>query len=87
MQHPLLVILHQPGQQGVDVVWSGRVRTQRWGCHKRSRLGPVLAPVMGAIRPQTGSDGLTKNEGALGGKQTRMVDSGWSFMGDADARK
>ena len=42
---------------------------------------------MGAVRPQTGSDGLTKNEGALEGKQTHMVDSGWSLVGDADAGK
>ena len=60
-QHPLLVILHGPGQQGVDVVRSGRVGTERWGCHKGSRLGPVLAPVMGSICAEAGSDGLTKD--------------------------
>lgn len=60
-QCQLLVVLHQPGQQGVDVVRSGRVRTQRRGCHKCSCLGPVLAPVMGSICTKAGSDGLSKH--------------------------
>lgn len=57
----LLVLLHQPGQQGVDVVRGGRVRTQWWGCHKRSCFGPVLAPVMGSVCTKAGSDGLAKD--------------------------
>lgn len=52
---------HQPGQQGVDVVRCGRVRAQRWGCHKRSCFGPVLTPVMSSIYSQAGSDGLAKD--------------------------
>lgn len=57
----LLVTLHQPGQQGVDVVRSCRVGTQRWGCHKCSSLSPILAPVMGSICAEAGSDGLAKD--------------------------
>lgn len=53
--------LHQPGQQGVDVVRSSWVRAQGWGCYKCSRLGPVLAPVMSSIYAKAGSDGLAKH--------------------------
>lgn len=56
-----MIFLHQPGQQGVDVVRCGWVRAQRWGCHKCSCLGPVLTPVMGSIYPETGSDGFAKD--------------------------
>lgn len=56
-----VVFLHQPGQQGVDVVRCGWVRAQWWGCHKGSCLGPVLTPIMGPIYPETGSDGFAKD--------------------------
>lgn len=63
---------HQPGQQGVDVVRSGWVRAQRWRCHKGSCLSPVLAPVMGSICAEAGSDGLTKDHVSCDGRKEAM---------------
>lgn len=49
---------HTPGQKGVEIVWSCGVRAEgRRGDVSRS-LGPVLAPIVRAIRTQTGWDGL-----------------------------
>lgn len=67
-----LPIPHQPGQQGVDVVGSGRVRAQRRRCHKRSCLSPVLAPVMGSICAKAGSDGLAKDHVPYKGRKEAM---------------
>lgn len=60
---------HRPGQQGVDVVRSRWVGAQRRRCHKCSCLGPVLAPVMGPICAEAGSDGLTEDHISCGGKR------------------
>lgn len=53
---------HSPGQEGVDVVRSCWVWTQRWRDHKCRSLGPVLAPVVCAISPKAGRDRLTKHD-------------------------
>lgn len=72
-----------PGQEGGQVVGRGGVRAQGRGRHERGCLGPVLAPVVGAVGAQTGSDGLAENEGALGGKHSTCVTSEWSLVGRA----
>lgn len=56
-----------PGQQCVEVIWGGGVRTQRWRGHVGSRLGPVLAPVMRAVGCQASCDGLPKNHSTCTG--------------------
>lgn len=55
------VLWYQPGQQCVQIVWSGGIRAERRWCYKRSRLGPVLAPVMRPVSPQAGRDWLPKH--------------------------
>lgn len=61
-----------PGQQGVEKIWSGGIRAQRWRSDKGGCLGPVLAPVVGAIRSQAGSDGLAIHHGSWGTEHTRL---------------
>lgn len=50
-----------PGQECVQVVWSGRIGAKRRWCYKRSCFGPILAPVMCPISAQTGCDWLPKH--------------------------
>lgn len=49
---------HPPGQQGVEIVGGGGVGAERRGRDERRCLGPVLAPVVGAVRAQASGDGL-----------------------------
>lgn len=71
-----------PGQQGGQVVRRGGIWAQGRGGHECRCLGPVLTPVVGAIGPQAGSDGLAEHQGACGGKHnTRSRAEGLSREG------
>lgn len=72
-----------PGQEGGQVVGRGGVRAQGRRGHERRCLGPVLAPVVGAVRAQAGRDGLAENEGALGDKRDPCGTSERSLVGRA----
>lgn len=53
-----------PGQQGGEIVWCGGVGAQGRRGDVGGCLGPVLAPVVRAVGPQAGSDGLPVDHGA-----------------------
>lgn len=65
-----------PGQEGVDVVRRCWVWAQRWRDHKCRSLGPVLAPVVRPIGPETGRDRLTKHHIAWKGGQKGLCFGG-----------
>ena len=49
------------GQEGHEVARGGGVRA-KWRTHHMScSMSPTFVPVVGSIRPQTGSNGLSKH--------------------------
>jgi len=53
-----------PGEQGVEIVRGGGVGAQGRGGDVGRGLGPVLAPIVGAVCPQAGGDRLSVDHGA-----------------------
>lgn len=53
-----------PGEQGVEIVWCGRVGAQGRGGDVGSCLGPVLAPIVGTVCSQACSDWLSVDHSA-----------------------
>ena len=58
---------HPPGEQRVEIVGGGGVGAERRGGDVGRCRGPVLAPVVGAVRAQAGRDGLPVHHGAWRG--------------------
>lgn len=60
----LAVCVVSPGEQGVEIVRGGGVGAQGRGGDVGRGLGPVLAPIVGAVCPQAGGDRLSVDHGA-----------------------
>jgi len=59
-----VIRLYLPGQQGVEIVWCGRVGAQRRRGDVGCCLGPVLAPVVWTVCSQASSNGLSIDHSA-----------------------